>query len=79
MNPLDANPKIRNVVYTIQWIVSGVLGAIGVVLFVIDPANIPIWYTAATAVVSFAWTYTGLQAKRHTPTSARSDLPSAEV
>lgn len=62
-NPLNEHPKIRSVVYAVQWTVSGVLGAIGVALIAIDPQNIPLWYTIATGVVSFAWTYTGLTAK----------------
>lgn len=65
MNPLNNHPKVRKVVFAIQWVVSGLLGATGVALFAIDPTDIPLWYTVATGVVSFAWTYTGYTAKKN--------------
>lgn len=64
-NPLNKHPKVREIVYAIQWTVSGVLGAIGAALFAIDPRNIPLWYTVAVGVVSFAWTYTGRTAQKN--------------
>lgn len=74
-NPLNEHPKIRKAVYTIQWIGSGVLGALGVALFAIDPNDIPLWYTVAVGVVSFAWTYTGFTANRNVTGNDAAGLP----
>jgi hypothetical protein len=64
-NPLNEYPRIRKAVYAVQWAISGVLGATGVALIAIDPQDIPLWYTIATGVVAFAWTYTGVTASRN--------------
>lgn len=64
-NPLNEHPRVRKVVYAVQWVGSGILGAIGVALFAIDPSGIPLWYTVAVGVVSFLWTYTGFTANRN--------------
>lgn len=69
MNPLDQYPQIRSALYTVQWVVNGVLTVAGVV-FVANGTNLdalPQWYVLALAVAPVLWTYLGLTAQQNTP------------
>lgn len=61
MNPLNTYPGARKIAYLIQWVVTGVLGILGVIYAAQDTA--PRWFVIAGAVASFVWTYLGLTAQ----------------
>lgn len=63
MNPLDDNPKARNIVYTIYWVVALVQGGLNVGFLAYG--GIPIWLGVANAVVPFVGGYIGYMAKRN--------------
>lgn len=67
MNPLNEYPAIRKALYTVQFVVSGVLLLIGVG-YGATGADIPQWYTVASVVTAALWSYLGLTAASNTPT-----------
>jgi hypothetical protein len=71
MNPLDAYPQIRKVLYTVQWMVTGVLSIAGVVFVTQGTAveNLPEWYVLALAISPVLWAYLGITAASNTPPS----------
>lgn len=70
MNPLDQYPGVRRALYTLQWIVNGVLSIAGVVFLTqhTAPEDLPQWYVLALAIAPVLWTYLGLTAQKNTPT-----------
>jgi hypothetical protein len=70
MNPLNEYPKVRKALYVVQWIISLVMGALGIVLAAQNggPENLPGWYNTATLVLAFVWTYTGITAQGNVET-----------
>jgi hypothetical protein len=70
MNPLDQYPGVRKALYLVQWITSGVMGVLGIVLAANNGGvdNLPGWYSTAGLVLAFVWTYTGITAQTNTPT-----------
>ena len=76
MNPLDQYPGARKVLYLIQWIVSGVMGVLGVILTAINGIDdLPQWYVIASLALSFIWTYTGITAQTNTPSAPEPVVP----
>lgn len=71
-NPLDQFPEVRSLLYLAQWILNGVLGAIGVVL--VSLGLDPLWYVITTAVLNFVWSYVGLTANRNLSVPEFNDL-----
>jgi hypothetical protein len=69
MNPLDQYPSIRRALYTLQWIASGAMGVLGIILAAngngVD--DLPGWYNTTALVLAFVWTYTGITAQTNTP------------
>lgn len=63
-NPIDSNPKLRTLLYQIQWVVNLAMGAVGIVLAATQGGvgDIPPWFVTANLVFNFVWTYTGLTA-----------------
>ena len=64
MNPLESYPKVRRALYMIQWIVTGVMGVLGIILSVNGDGvtDLPQWYLITGLVLNFVWTYTGITA-----------------
>jgi hypothetical protein len=84
MNPLDQYPGVRKALYTVQWIVNGVLTVAGVVFLTKgqDPSHLPEWYVLTLAIAPVLWTYLGLTAQANTPSAkdvveGRADLDEA--
>ena len=71
MNPLDQYPGIRKALYTLQWLVNGVLTIAGVVFLTrgTSTENLPDWYVLALAIAPVLWTYLGLTAQANTPSA----------
>ena len=71
MNPLDQYPGIRKALYTVQWLVNGVLTIAGVVFLTrgTSTENLPDWYVLALAIAPVLWTYLGLTAQANTPSA----------
>ncbi len=67
MNPLDQYPGVRKALYTVQWIVNGVMGVLGIVYLNDSNDGVPQLYTLAGLILAFVWTYTGLTAQKNTP------------
>jgi len=61
MNPLGNYPEIRKALYTIQYVVSGLMLLIGVG-YGATATPLPSWYAVASAVLSVLWAYTGITA-----------------
>lgn len=66
MNPLNENPHVRKVVYTVFWCVGLALGAVQVGFSAAD-AGQPVWLTVALAVFAFVGAGIGYTASVHTP------------
>jgi hypothetical protein len=64
MNPLEDHPEIRRALYIIQWVVTGVMGVLGIILSVNGDGvtGLPQWYLVTGLVLNFVWTYTGITA-----------------
>lgn len=62
--PLDQYPEVRKTLYVIQWITTGLTGALGI-YFTAQGDDVPQWYTIAVAVLAFLWTYTGVTAQQN--------------
>jgi hypothetical protein len=67
VNPLEQYPGVRKALYTVQWIVNGVLGILGVVYTA--RGDSPAWLVLVAAVFNFVWAYTGLTASANVPES----------
>ena len=67
MNPLDQYPKVRAVLYLIQWIASGVLFVASAVVLAVTQGEAPLWLTATTLGFNAFTAYTGLTAQKNTP------------
>lgn len=65
MNPLDQYPAARKALYTLQWLISGAMGVLGIVLSVngYGVTDLPAWYSTTALVLAFVWTYTGITAQ----------------
>lgn len=61
MNPLEKYPKVREILYDVQWVVNLLLGIAGVVLTILGAS--PLWYVIVVAVFNFVWSYTGITAR----------------
>jgi hypothetical protein len=59
-------PKVRQTLYRIQYIVSGIMLLIGVG-YAASTTELPEWYGVTAAVLSALWTYTGITADRNVP------------
>ena len=71
MNPLDRFPRVREVLYLIQWTVTGiqtVLSAYFVFDFGNDVSLWPQWFLASLAVAPVLWTYLGITAQANVDT-----------
>lgn len=68
MNPLEQYPEVRKALYTVQWVVSGVMLILGVVWASLPDVGVPDWYVVLSAALSALWAYTGLTAASNTPT-----------
>lgn len=66
---LSDYPKIRSLLYKIQWVTSGAMLLIGVG-FGAATKPLPDWYGIVAAVLTAFWTYTGVQADTNTPTDS---------
>jgi hypothetical protein len=69
MNPLNRYPRLREALYLLQWVVTGIQTVASATLaFVLgEPENWPQWYLATLAVTPVVWTYLGLTAKANVP------------
>ena len=69
MNPLNKYPKIREALYLVQWVVTGIQTVASAVLALVlgEPTEWPQWYVVALAVTPVVWTYLGLTAKATGP------------
>lgn len=65
MNPLDAYPALRKVLFLLQWLTTGATGVLGIVFTA--QGNVPTWYTVTVACLAFVWTYTGITAQGNVP------------
>lgn len=63
---LSQYPRIRSILYKIQWITSGAMMLTGVG-YAAAQHELPGWYGVTAAVLSAFWGYTGLQADSNTP------------
>lgn len=70
MNPLEQYPGVRSALYLIQWITTGLTGALGI-YFQASGGDVPQWYNIAVLILAFVWTYTGITARANTPTVNR--------
>jgi len=68
-NPLDDYPRVRKVLYFLQWLTTGATGVLGVI-FAAREAAVPEWYTVTVAALAFVWTYTGRTAETNVDTDA---------
>jgi hypothetical protein len=70
MNPLNDYPKVREVLYVVQFLASLVMGVLGIVLAAQGDgvSGLPSWYVTAGLVLSFVWSYLGLTAKQNVQT-----------
>lgn len=63
---MTLDPKIRKTLYTIQYIVNGVLTVAGAFFAATGQADsLPSWYVVALAVGPVLWTYLGLTASNN--------------
>lgn len=69
MNPLNDHPEVRKALYTVQWVVSGVMLCLGVAFAAMESVNTPDWYVVASSVLSALWAYTGLTAAQNVHTA----------
>lgn len=69
MNPLADSPQIRKALYTIQYVVSGVMLLLGVAWATLPDTSVPQWYITTSAVLSALWAYTGITAAANTDTT----------
>lgn len=77
-NPLDKHPKVREALLLVQWIVTGVMGIVGVVLLALaggNPEELPAWYLIAVVATQFAWTYLGFTAQNNVTGTDENGLP----
>lgn len=78
--PLDNYPGVRKALYLIQWLVSLVMGVLGIILAANSGGigDLPAWYNTTALVLTFVWTYTGITAQTNTsPTPAPDQVGSA--
>lgn len=61
MNPLDEYPRARKVLYLVQWVITGILGVIAVVLVALGES--PLWFVIANGAFNFIWSYAGVTAQ----------------
>jgi hypothetical protein len=67
-------PKVRQTLYRIQYVVSGIMFLIGVG-YAASTTALPEWYGVVTAVLSALWTYTGITADRNVPAVSTPGTP----
>lgn len=68
MNPLNNYPRIRSLLYLLQWAVTGVqtvLSAYFAFEFGNEVDAWPEWFLASLAVAPVLWTYLGLTARNN--------------
>lgn len=63
---LSDYPRVRKALYTVQFVVSGVLLLLGVGYGAAE-AGLPEWYGVVSAVAAALWTYLGITAASNTP------------
>lgn len=73
-NPLDEYPKVRKILYDVQWVISGVMVLIATGYGVAGEV-LPRWYGITAAVLSAFWAYTGITARGNTPIGGTPDNP----
>lgn len=66
MNPLNAYPRVRKALYTLQFIVSGILLLLGIG-YGAAGNELPQWYAVTSAVAAALWSYLGITAANNTP------------
>ncbi len=67
MNPLNSYPQVRKALYTIQWIVGGVLTVAGA-YFALSQTGIddlPRWYVITAGLSPVLFTYLGITAQQN--------------
>jgi hypothetical protein len=67
MNPLENYPGARKILYIGQWVANLVMGVLGIVFLNDSKAGVPSQFVLAGLILSFVWTYTGIQASANTP------------
>lgn len=65
MNPLERNPKVRQRVYDIMWMLGGVLTLTQIGFVAVPDTNQPVWLTVALAVFAGAATLTSYTAREN--------------
>ena len=65
MNPLNRYPKVREALYLVQWIVTGIQTVLSAAFAFIygDMTGWPDWFLLSLAVAPVLWTYLGTTAK----------------
>lgn len=69
MNPLNDYPGARKSLYTLQWLVGGVLVVAGAyfTLSGTDIDALPRWYVVTAGLSPVVWTYLGVTAAQNVP------------
>jgi hypothetical protein len=69
VNPLNDYPAARKALYTVQYVVSGVMLLLGVAYGALEDVGVPEWYVVTSAVLSALWAYTGVTAAQNVHTA----------
>jgi len=70
-NPLDNYPRVRSILYVIQWVVTGVQTVLSAAFTFIygTPDDWPLWFLGSLAVTPVLWSYLGVTAQTNVDAS----------